>query len=155
MMHRGLDIRPGRIGDLDTLARFAVAMAQEVEGKHLDPAVVRAGTEAMLRSKGKGFFRVAEAGDQIVGSLMVTYEWSDWNNKNQWWIQSVYVAPSWRRKGVYRALYEDLVKEAKDRSDVSNIYLYAHKDNVTAQKTYAALGMSLSKYLMYELVLRE
>lgn len=155
MMHRGLDIRPGRIGDLDTLARFAVAMAQEVEGERLVPAVVRAGTEAMLRSRGKGFFRVAEAGDQIVGSLMVTYEWSDWNNKNQWWIQSVYVAPSWRRQGVYRALHEHLVKDAKGRGDVCNIYLYVHKGNVAAQRTYESLGMSLSKYLMYELALRE
>ena len=34
---------------------------------------------------------MAAAPNEVVGSLMITYEWSDWNNAMHWWIQSVYV----------------------------------------------------------------
>ena len=51
----------------------------------------------------------ANAGDYIdgvaVGTLLLTYEWSDWRNRPVWWIQSVYVTSDARRHGVFRALY--------------------------------------------------
>lgn len=34
--------------------------------------------------------------------LLVTFEWSDWRNAQYWWIQSLYVVPEHRRKGIFR-----------------------------------------------------
>ncbi|MBR3859526.1 MAG: GNAT family N-acetyltransferase [Bacteroidaceae bacterium] len=39
-----------------------------------------------------------------VGSLMLTREWSDWNNQWYWWIQSVYVTPEHRRQSIRRCI---------------------------------------------------
>ena len=52
---------------------------------------------------------------------MITYEWSDWRNGLFWWIQSVYVAPDWRRRGVYRGLYEYVQEQAASEGVVDPI----------------------------------
>ena len=58
-----------------------VAMALETEALALDEPTVRKGVDALLRSPDKGFYVIAEAADGTpVGQLMVTSEWSDWNN---------------------------------------------------------------------------
>ena len=80
---------------------------------------------------------------------MVTPEWSDWRNGTVWWIQSVYVAPAHRRRGVYRMLHEH-VREAGRAEGASGLRLYVDRENLTAQQTYGALGMGESRYIMYE-----
>lgn len=47
---------------------------------------------------------VARIGEMPVGSLMLTREWSDWNNQWYWWIQSVYVTPEHRRQSIRRCI---------------------------------------------------
>src|SRR3712207_9195284 len=95
-------------------------MARETEGKELRLGEVTEGVENLLKAPVYGFYVVAEhateAGEtEIVGALMVTVEWSDWRNGLLWWIQSVYVEPEFRRRGVYRALYEHLKKSANQK----------------------------------------
>ena len=62
-------------------------MASETENKELDKEVVLAGVNAVINDSSKGFYLVAEMDDEVVGNLMITYEWSDWRNNNIWWIQ--------------------------------------------------------------------
>jgi ribosomal protein S18 acetylase RimI-like enzyme len=98
-----------------------------------------------------GFYLVAEAADgQVAGSLMVTTEWSDWRNGRFWWIQSVYIQPDWRRRGVFRALYRHLTEIAEDEPDVCGFRLYVERENAAAQATYRALGMHEGVYRVYE-----
>ena len=85
-----------------------------------------------------------------VGTLMFTFEWSDWRCAWWWWIQSVYVAPAHRRKGVYRALYAHVLALARSRADVCGLRLYVERENTNAQRTYEFLGMADSGYRMYE-----
>ncbi len=82
---------------------------------------------------------------------MVTYEWSDWRNGLFWWIQSVFVSPTFRRRGVFRALFEAVRSEASLRSDVCGVRLYVEQDNRIAQQTYHALGMTETPYRIYEI----
>ena len=81
---------------------------------------------------------------------MVTYEWSDWRNGHFWWIQSVYVHPDFRRKGVYRNLYEWVLAEARAAEDACGIRLYVESSNDLAQQTYENLGMERTSYQVYE-----
>ena len=81
---------------------------------------------------------------------MVTFEWSDWRNATFWWIQSVYVKPNMRRKGIYKGLYREVQRLAEATEDVCGYRLYVEKDNEIAQRTYESLGMQESYYLMYE-----
>ena len=84
---------------------------------------------------------------------MVTFEWSDWRNALFWWIQSVYVRPDFRRRGVYRALYDFLKRHAERpgyRGYVCGFRLYVERNNTAAQQTYERLGMKETYYKMYE-----
>lgn len=145
-----LRVRVAEPSDGEAFVRFNCAMAMETEGRRLDESVVAPGVEAVLADSSHGFYVLAESGERIVGALMVTFEWSDWRNGRFWWIQSVYVMPEYRRRGVYRRLYDFVRERARDDGNVCGFRLYVEKDNAAAQKTYERLGMSPSDYLMYE-----
>src|SRR6185295_14903218 len=100
-----LQIRRAQAGDADVIAAFNIAMAQETDGKRLLPEVVGRGVRRLLAEPALGFYLVAVAEGEVVAALMVTTEWSDWRDGRFWWLQSVYVRPAWRRRGVFRALY--------------------------------------------------
>lgn len=85
-----------------------------------------------------------------MGSLMLTQEWSDWNNAPYYWIQSVYVRPECRRQGVFTELFE-FARVIAESDNASALRLYVDKHNTVAQKVYESLGMRDSHYLMYEL----
>jgi len=145
-----LTIRTATAGDLDTLARFNRAMAEETEDKPLAPDTVRAGVRAVFDKPGQAFYLVAERDSTIVGSLMITTEWSDWRNADFWWIQSVYVRPEARRTGVYTALHRDVRRRARAADDVCGLRLYVERGNEPARETYERLGMTETSYRMYE-----
>ncbi|HJZ92173.1 MAG TPA: hypothetical protein VKE40_14960 [Gemmataceae bacterium] len=77
-------IRRGRAHDAAVIAEFNALMARETEGKELDTAVVARGVAQVFDDPAKGFYLVAEAGGEVVGQLMVTYEWSDWRDGWFW-----------------------------------------------------------------------
>lgn len=142
-------ITPGEASDIDSIVRFQMDMAMESEGTVLDLEKVTKGVTAAMNDKSKGIYWVAKADGKTIGSLMLTREWSDWNNGWYWWIQSVYVAPEYRRQGVYKAMYSTL-KEAAKENGVAQVRLYVDKTNHPAQKVYQSLGMHESHYLLYE-----
>ena len=143
-------LRRARAADAQTIADFNAAMALETEHKHLLPEVIGAGVRRMLEQPQAGFYLVAESDAQVIGCLMVTYEWSDWRNGRFWWIQSLYVRPDWRRRGVFRGLYAHLKEMAAADPDVCGFRLYVEKDNTGAQQTYIDLGMELTEYRIME-----
>lgn len=146
-------LREGRPDDAETIAAYNSAMAQETEGKALDPDLIGPGVRSLLEDAAKGRYWVAESEGQVVGQLMVTYEWSDWRNGTIWWIQSVYVRPDWRRNGVFSALYRHVASMASDMPQVIGLRLYVEENNERAQRTYEALGMVNSSYLVMEAML--
>lgn len=145
-----MKIRKGTVNDLAALVAFNQAMAMETEGKQLDSETLNKGVITLLQSDTRGYYLVAEKGSEIVGSLMVTYEWSDWRNSDFWWVQSVYVKPAYRRQGIYSALYGEVKSLARTTTGVCGYRLYVEKDNIVAQQTYQKLDMHESHYLMYE-----
>jgi ribosomal protein S18 acetylase RimI-like enzyme len=152
-------LRLAEARDLEALVEFNRAMALETEGRELDTGVLRAGVEGLLREPRHGFYVVAEASDgpqgEVVGSLMVTYEWSDWRNGLFWWIQSVYVTRPFRRRGIYRRLYEFVKARAAREETVCGFRLYVERDNEIAQQTYRRLGMEETHYKLFEELYRD
>lgn len=143
-------IRKGDPGDAETLTEFNVAMAWETEHKRLDPATVARGVRAVLASADYGFYAVAVAADRVVGSLLVTYEWSDWRCGLFWWVQSVYVRPELRRRGIFTKLHAFVRDEAARTPRVCGLRLYVEDANHAAQRVYTALGMKRTPYHIYE-----
>ena len=65
-------------------------------------------------------------------------------------MQSVFVEPEFRRRGVFRLLYETLRSQARNDERVVGLRLYVEGDNRGAQATYARLGRSSSGYTVME-----
>ena len=145
-----LTIRRAQSHDIAAIIEFNQAMALETEGRRLPDETIGAGVEGLFYAPQYGFYLIACERQTAVGSLLVTFEWSDWRNGVIWWIQSVYVKPEWRRRGVYRRLYEHVKTLAAAQGSVRGFRLYVEKENVTAQQTYQSLGMRESDYLLYE-----
>lgn len=174
----GLSIREATAGDRDRIVLFNQALARETEGRMLDRETLTRGVEALLADPARGRYFVAEdersgprpaehvsdiddvdgmnGGDErsapaaeIVGQLAVTMEWSDWRNGDIWWIQSVYVAKSHRRRGIYGRLHRH-VREMARQAGVIGLRLYVERDNSAAQSAYETLGMHPSCYVMFE-----
>jgi ribosomal protein S18 acetylase RimI-like enzyme len=143
-------VRPAALSDLDVLVRFSAAMAMETEGRMLDLARLRQGTRAVLESADRGYYLVAEAMSGVVGQLLITYEWSDWRNGVFWWIQSVYVDPSARGQGVYRAMHTQVLQDARRQGNVCGLRLYVEKQNAAALEVYRRLGLGVTTYRIYE-----
>jgi len=149
-MAEGIRVRPAEAEDDRHIAAFQQAMAEETEGRPLDAEVLERGVRAVFDDPGKALYWIAEADGEVAGSLMVTPEWSDWRNGTFWWIQSVYVRPEFRRRGVYRALHARIRADAKATEGVCGVRLYVDADNKVARAVYEALGMARTEYLLYE-----
>lgn len=143
-------VRDAVHADVPVIAGFNRAMARETESRELPAHTVRDGVAAVVDDPGRGFYLVAELDEQVTGALLVTFEWSDWRNAFFWWIQSVYVVPRARGRGVYRALHAEALARARARGGVCGLRLYVEKANGAAQNVYAALGMRDSGYRLYE-----
>lgn len=136
--------------DLERIARFQENMAWETEKLKLDATKIRTGIAAVFEDASKGRYFIAEFEGEAAGSLLITYEWSDWRNSWVYWIQSVYVEAAYRRKGIYRALYQHVQALVSKQRDVAGIRLYVERTNETAQKTYTNLGMDGQHYQLFE-----
>jgi GNAT superfamily N-acetyltransferase len=144
-----ITIRHAGATDAEAIARHNEAMALETEGLRLDPARIRAGVHAVLGDPAKGSYLVAERAGEVAGTLLVTYEWSDWRNALFLWLQSVYVEPHHRRRGVFRALFAEVARRAASPGHCGlRLYMDAH--NAAARATYERLGMRHRGYLVFE-----
>ncbi|MBF0282487.1 MAG: GNAT family N-acetyltransferase [Zetaproteobacteria bacterium] len=143
-----MKIRKAKMNDSISLSQFNVAHAWEVEGLALDGNVAHAGVKALLHDANKGFYLLAVIEGRCVGSLMITYEWSDWRNANIWWIQSVYVQPDRRKQGVFEELFFRVEQEAI-AAGACALRLYVMHENDIAQSAYQKMGMSAAHYQMF------
>jgi GNAT superfamily N-acetyltransferase len=142
-------VRRATPADAPIVAEFNRLLAWESEGKVLDPAILSAGVAAVLGDPAKGWYLVAERAGEIVGQLAIMPEWSDWRNAWIWWIESVYVAASSRRTGVFRALFEEVRRLGREAGDVIGLRLYVEENNHRAQQTYHELGMEPMPFLLF------
>lgn len=143
-------VRPAVAADAATVIEFNRLLALESEGKTLDSARLQRGVRQALADDSKGRYFLAVLDERIIGQLGVTLEWSDWRNGWFWWIQSVYVQPEARRRGVFRSLFQHVQRAAKEDPQAIGIRLYVEQENVAAQKTYQAMGLELTTYQVME-----
>ena len=143
-------VEKGTEADAGKIAEFQIDMALESEGAILDRDKILNGVRAGLSDPAKGtYYIVRTESGETAGSLLVTKEWSDWNNCWYWWIQSVFVKPEYRRQGAFTYLYETVRAFAKQEGSTC-LRLYVDRSNRKAQKCYKKQGMDECHYLMYE-----
>ena len=142
-------IRSACRDDLEIIIDFQVEMAVETEHLVLDRDLLCSGVLNVLDDQSRGSYYIAED-DRVVGCLMVTKEWSDWRDGEFWWIQSVYVSPEHRNRGVYSALHSHVRKDALEDPLCRGLRLYTKRDNSAARKVYEKRGMEDTGYVVYE-----
>lgn len=145
-------IRRAQRGDGPVIVAFNQGIARETEGLELDEIILSQGVEAVLCDPHRGFYTVALSPEsEVIGQMLITYEWSDWRNGWFWWIQSVYVRPDYRRQGVFRALFEHILASAQKSPQVIGLRLYHDRHNHAGHATYRALGLTDTNYGLMEL----
>ncbi|MFM2225091.1 MAG: hypothetical protein RJA07_1293 [Bacteroidota bacterium] len=144
-----MQTRLSTVADAHIIASFNKAMAFETEQKKIDNELALLGVENLMNQPQYGFYVVAEINSEIVASLMITYEWSDWRNSLIWWIQSVYVKPENRRQSAFKCMLV-FVEQLAKQQNINCIRLYMEKENRTAHQVYLQNNFIETDYLMFE-----
>ena len=145
-----MKISKAQKSDIPEIINFNINMAMETENKKLDEQTVTRGVRKVFSSPSLGYYIIIKDFSGILGCLMITYEWSDWRNGLFWWIQSVYVKKEYRRKGVFRKMYNFIHEKAISDKKCTGIRLYVENNNSIAQKVYTNLGMGETYYKLFE-----
>ncbi len=145
-----IQVRLSNEYDATVIAEFQIKMANETEGIELDNDTVNKGVESVFRDHQKGKYYVATENDVIVASMLITYEWSDWRNNWVYWLQSVYVLPEKRGKGIFKQMYDYILKQINENNEVAGLRLYVDMTNSAARKVYVKLGMDGDHYQVFE-----
>lgn len=146
-----VEVRAAQPADVPQLIEFQLALAQESEGRSLDAATLAKGITGAMEVPGRARYWVLEdiEAKKPVGMCMVTWEWSDWNNSFYWWLQSVYVASSYRGQGLLGKLIEKVETDAQAEGAAS-LRLYVALENPRAIKAYEKLGFVAGHYQVME-----
>lgn len=147
-----LSFRKADLDDAEVIAKNNILLAEESENYKIDYETTLEGVKSIIDDKTKGFFVIAEENNKIVGHMIVTFEWSDWHNKNTWWLQSLFVDRSCRKKGVFTKMFEHVKNKAVEQN-VDVIRLYVHNNNTNAIKAYEKINMINKPYKIYQVSL--
>lgn len=146
MTKKNYFVRPAKLTDLEKLISFSILEAKEAEGINLSPENVRRGILAALENDALSkYWVLAKESNEVIGSVSVIREWSNWNGGYYWWIQSLFIQPEFRGIGLMQKLI-DTVKEEAQRGGGLDLRLYVHRTNTRAIKAYRKSGFSESDY---------
>ena len=145
-----VNYRRAASSDAAAIVEFQIAMARETEDLELNREICTKGVNAVFEDSSRGQYYVGEMDGRVAASTLITYEWSDWRNGVVWWIQSVYVVPDARGRGIYSGLYRQIQEFARADQNVKGIRLTVDKRNTIAQQVYAKLGMDGNHYQVFE-----
>jgi len=144
-----MQIRKASFSDMSTLIENNIKLAKESEGISLEKSTVESAVMHLLKDPTKGFYLVAEEQNEVIGQLMITFEWSDWRDATIWWIQSVYINEENRKQGIFKKLLNTLQKLAR-AEHVNFFRLYVHESNISAIAVYKHLRMKEKTYKIFE-----
>jgi len=135
-----ISVRQASIGDLEVIKTFNKAIAFETEGKVITEDIITRGVSELLVNPSKGIYYLAESDGEVLGCLMVNFQWVDYEAVYITYIQSVYTRPEHRGKGVFKTLFNHAHQESRLKGVA--LRLYADKTNARALSVYRHLGMS-------------
>lgn len=145
-----LTVEKANQSHVSVLAKFQKNLASETENLSLDEETLIKGLTSLLGDSSKGQYYVALDGTIPVGCHLITYEWSEWRNGMVWWMQSVYVTSAYRQRGVFRMMFDNILRVIDETPGLLGLRLYVDKSNEKAMKVYESLGMDGSHYTVYE-----
>ena len=141
-----MKVRKAELRDLQCLVKFTANEALDAEGKEKSTANLEVGIRKALEDTSIALYWVlVDDNDRPCGSVSAVKEWSDWNAGYYWWIQSMYLAPETRGKGLMQKLLDAVNVEMKQQNGLE-LRLYVHEQNAVAIKAYEKAGFNHSPY---------
>jgi ribosomal protein S18 acetylase RimI-like enzyme len=139
-------IRQATKADVDTLVAFTLQEAFEAEGVQKDAAGVKRGVEGAFQDPPQSAYWIVEdsSGRAVAGTSIVT-EWSDFHGGLYWWIQSIFIVPEHRGRGLAELLLDRLAAMAR-QAGALDLRLYAHNSNERAFRVYRRCGFTTAPY---------
>lgn len=145
-MHPQYQIRSAEPSDFESLVAFTVEEARETEGKHPDLAAVRLGVQSGLDGTAPSKYWVALTEDgEVVGSVSIVNEWSNFRGGYYWWVQSLFIVPSHRGRGLVDSLLDFVADSARDAGAL-DLRLYVLHSNKRAISAYRRCGFEATAY---------
>lgn len=95
-------------------------------------------------------YLVTEKGGELVGVVGYVVMADMLREELQFVVESVYVRPEHRRRGLFSKMYGRLVELAKAHPLAGGVTLYVEKENAGAKKTYEKMGMADSGVPLFE-----
>jgi ribosomal protein S18 acetylase RimI-like enzyme len=139
-------MRAATRADVDTLLAFTLQEVFEAEGTHKDAAGVRRGVEGAFQTPPRSAYWIVERPDgQPVASTSIVTEWSDFHGGDYWWIQSIFITPEHRGRGLVDLMLDRLTVLAK-AAGALELRLYAHNSNARAFHVYRRCGFTDAPY---------
>lgn len=136
-------IRVPELGDMEELARLfhqdmtELGVATSLEEKRQFAAAL---LEALaVKPKPRCLCWVVEDGERLVGVLLANFHWSVKFAGRSLWIESLYVDPAGRRRGVGRALVDYLLDWAYEH-EIRGVDIEAYHGNTPASVLYRTMG---------------
>lgn len=148
-MIKNIQVRKATIDDALFIADANCQMAMETENLELHRNTVISGVRGVFEKKSRGLYLIAEVEGEKAGCLLITYEWSDWRNKQTAWIQSLYVLPEFRGLGAFKGMFGEIEKRISS-GEFAGVRLYVDSTNHKAQEVYKKLGMNGNHYKLFE-----
>ncbi len=99
-----------------------------------------AGVTSLIARAWVGQYWICMEGEAPAGMMMVHYECSVECGGRVHWINSVYVHPEHRRRGVFTRLYNHVMEVARQAGAVA-VRLYVETTNQSAVAVYERMGM--------------
>ena len=143
----GYVIRPGIEADLDALVAFTLSEALDSERRTLNASDVRRGVAAAFATPPKARYWVVEAQGRLVASTSIVTEWSNFRGGDYWWIQSLYIVPVHRGRGLVDTMLQHLADEAAGAGAL-DLRLYGYDSNARALGAYRRCGFREAPYLI-------
>lgn len=141
-------IRGAVSDDIETIVSFTLREAEEAERLILDAAAVRRGVGGAFADPPLACYWVAETPDgELVASVSVVTEWSNFRGGHYWWVQSLFVVPEHRGRGLVELLLDHVAAAAADAGAL-DLRLYAHASNERALRVYRRCGFEAAPYVI-------
>lgn len=139
--------------DIQTIMNFTIHEAQESQGAEIDAIAVERGVlEAFNDNPRSCYWVVEDTKKKVIASTSIIKERSDFQGNDYWWIQSFYITPEHRGKGLADQMITHLRQEAK-LAKALELRLYVHNTNKHAVRAYQRNGFSPSSYTIMQMSL--
>ena len=141
-------IRDGVDADIETIVAFTLQEALEAEGIEADETSVGRGVERAFGQAALARYWMAEtANSQVVASVSVVTEWSNFHGGHYWWIQSLFIVSEHRGSGLVEQLIDHLARAAA-AAGALDVRLYASNLNERAIRAYGRCGFKVAPYVI-------